>query len=181
MISSAVNLVTFSLSAAAQPLGLSLEVEKWLTVLVKARACWWLTVFINPTFSSYAASIHPTGALYGTTGATFLLYIAIRITNLTYRVVVIVCQLLQGRDVLSRKEHYVRNSFVLMIIREILSIQIGRTAVVDKSPHIGILRCIHSESTIPHHNFTGTCVRIRHKGRESIPKRAVIVVIPNVK
>ena len=101
--------------------------------------------------------------------------------NLINRVIVMVCQLLQGRNILSSKEHYMRNSFVCMIIKEILSIQIGRTAVVDESPHIAILCCIYSESTIPHHNFKGTGLRIRHEGRESIPKRAVTVVIPNVK
>eukprot|EP01018_Ginkgo_biloba_P034947 Gb_22166 [translate_table: standard] len=81
---------------------------------------------------------------------TFLLYVAIRISNMIQVVVVMIRKFLQWWNVLRSKEHYVGDSLVIMIIKNILCIKIWRTAVIDESAYTSILGCINCITYIFH-------------------------------
>lgn len=81
--------------------------------------------------------------------------------DLIHHIIVILSQFLQGRNVLSSKEHFVNNPLVIMIIKDILSIKIWGATMVDESLHITILGSITGEAAILH-IFTRNWLCIRH-------------------
>ena len=103
----------------------------------------------------FLASLHPASALCSTTIAALHLNICIQISNLIDKVIIVVSQLLQGKNVFRSKEHYVGFTLVLVIIEDILSIKVRGTTMVDEPPHIPTLCCIDCETLILH-NFTRT-------------------------
>ncbi|GER40381.1 PDZ and LIM domain protein 2, partial [Striga asiatica] len=100
--------------------------------------------------------------------------------NLIHRVVIVIGQLLQWRNILHRKKHHVRHLHIIVIVNNILRIQIRRAAVINKSPNIPMPARIYSVPAFPNKlSRESLILRIQTRVTQILPNVEQILVTPN--